>query len=73
MAASITTTAADLETQLFEVAGAIQELEVAQSATNRLTITPNVEAQTITVSFTCPATFSGTGGNISMSPSTYLA
>lgn len=72
MAAAITTTAASLEEQLSEVAGAMQELEVAQGATNRVTITPNVEGGTLTYSVTLPAVFSNTGGAVTMTPQVYL-
>lgn len=77
MAAAITTTATTLEGQLMEVAAAMQLAEVAATAADEafeqlLTIATDAEGQSITVSVTLPATVSGTAGNITFAPQTYL-
>lgn len=77
MAAAITTTATTAEAQLFEVAGAIQDLEAAALAANPdfeqlLTIATDAEAGTVTVTATIPAAFTSTGGVLSFTPTEYL-
>lgn len=77
MAAAVTTTATTVEAQLFEVAGAIQDLEQAALAANPdfeslLTIAADAEGGTVTVTATLPATFTSTGGVLSFTPGEYL-
>lgn len=77
MAAAVTTTATTVEAQLFEVAGAIQDLEQTALAANPdfeslLTIAADAEGETITVTATLPATFASTGGVLSFTPAEYL-
>ncbi|NET39358.1 MAG: hypothetical protein F6K19_46560 [Cyanothece sp. SIO1E1] len=73
MATSITTNATALEGQLLEVAREMQIKETAQSATNRVTITSNIENGTVTINATLPATLSGTGGAVNLAVDEYLS
>lgn len=77
MAAAIVSTATTVEAQLFEVAGAIQALEAAESLVDPafeqlLTIATDPESNTITVTATLPAVVAATAGVISFTPSEYL-
>lgn len=79
MAAAITTTATSVEKQLFEVAGKMQELEVAATAADTtgefeqlLTIAIDAEGGTVTITATLPATIASTGGVLSFTPEDYL-
>lgn len=77
MAAAIVTTGTSVEKQLFEVAGAIQELETAAALTDpefvaNLTLAIDAEANTVTVTATLPATVTSTGGVLSFTPAEYL-
>lgn len=79
MAAPITTTATSAEKQLFEVAGAIQALEVAAAAADTtgtfeplLTIAVDAEGGAVTLTATLPATITSTGGVLAFTPSEYL-
>lgn len=78
MAAPITTTATTAEAQLFEVAGAIQELEIAAANADpafepALTLAIDAEGGTVTVTATLPATISSAGGVLTFTPTAYLA
>lgn len=77
MAASITTTGTTLESQLIEVATAMQLAEAVAVAADetfeeRVTISPDTDGGTITVSATIPAVITGTAGNLQFAPSEYL-
>lgn len=77
MAAAITTTATSLEKQLFEVAGKMQELEVAATAANEefeqlMNIAIDAEGGSVTLSITLPATIASTGGILTFTPAEYL-
>lgn len=75
MAASITTTATTLESQLLEVAGAIQEGELALPEADRpdnVQILPDAENGTISVTVTLGAVFSSTGGDVTFTAIEYL-
>lgn len=77
MAASIPTTGTSVEKQLFEVAGAMQELEIAAAAADPafeplVTLAIDAEANTVTVTATLPATVTSTGGVLSFTPADYL-
>lgn len=77
MAAPVTTTATSAEAQLFEVAGAIQQLELAEAETNPeftplLTLAIDAEANTVTITATLPATVTSTAGTLAFSPTPYL-
>ena len=78
MSAAITTTAITLEGQAVEVLSKLQQAEKAYSVANpntpenRVSISPNVEANEITFSVTLPATFSVVGGAITQTSTAYL-
>lgn len=77
MAAPIVTTAASAEAQLFEIAGAIQALEVTAAETDptfepALTLAIDAEGGTVTVTATLPATISSTAGVLTFTPGEYL-
>lgn len=77
MAAPISTTATSAEKQLFEIAGAIQALEITAAEQDpafepALTLAIDAEGGTVTVTATFPATITSTGGNLSFSPQEYL-
>jgi hypothetical protein len=77
MAAAIVTTATTAEKQLFEVAGAMQELEVTAAIadpafTPLVTLAIDAEGQTVTVTATLPAIVTSTGGILSFTPDAYL-
>lgn len=76
MAASVTTTATTLEGQLWEVAVRAQVAELAidpATRPNNVTTTIDTENQTVSVTFTAPATFSvSSSGALVASPTTYL-
>lgn len=73
MAAAITTSAANVEGQLIEVARELQILEAAQSTAeaplNNVQIDADIENGTITVTAILPATLSGTAGAFTMTAS----
>jgi hypothetical protein len=71
MAASITTESTTLEGQFLELA---RELEVAEQGEglNRMNISFNVNAGTVIITATLPATFGGTGNAMTFSVSEYL-
>jgi hypothetical protein len=76
MAAAIDTTATTLEGQLWEVANRVQIAELNEPVETRptnVTTTVDTENQTVSVTFTAPATFtiSATGALIA-SPTPYL-
>ncbi len=76
MAASITTTASSLEGQLYEVAIAIQEAELAVAEDSRpdnMTINYDLENLQVSISATLPVTLSGSGGSATIAADTYLA
>jgi hypothetical protein len=78
MAAPITTTATSAEKQLFEVAGALQALEVAAAEADpafepALTLAIDAEGGTVTVTATLPAVITSSGGVLSFTPEDYLA
>lgn len=79
MAAAHTTTATTIEKQLFEVAGKMQELEVAAAAADTtgtfsplLNMAIDAEGGSVTLAITLPATISTVGGVLSFTPSEYL-
>lgn len=77
MAAAITTTATTLEGQYVEVAIAMQNAEKTAAAADpdfepRLTLAPDAEGGTLTISATLPVTLGGTAGNLSLTPQPYL-
>lgn len=75
MADPITTTATSLEAQLLEVAGAMQEAELALPEAERpdnVSIIPDVENGSISVSVTLAATFAATGGELTFTTTEYL-
>jgi hypothetical protein len=76
MAASATLTANTLEGQALEIARIMQAAELAIAADtrpNNVTIDPDLEALTVTISITLPVVLSGTGGAFTLSSGTYLA
>lgn len=77
MAASITTVSTTLEGQVFETAQKLQQLELAVpeiSRPNRITINPDLEAKTVTVSITFETVIStNTNGQLVIAPVSYLA
>jgi hypothetical protein len=79
MAAAITTTATTIEKQLFEVAGKIQELEVAAAAADTtgefqplMTVAVDAEGGAVTITATLPAAISSVGGVLTFTPDEYL-
>lgn len=79
MAAAHTTTATTIEAQIFEVAGKIQELEVAAAAADTtgtfeqlMNIAVDAEGGTVTLAITLPATVASTGGVLTFTPNEYL-
>jgi hypothetical protein len=78
MSASITTTAATLEAQCFEVIKALDTAERTYNAANptatknQVSVSLDVENGTISVSALFQATVSGAGGTISLTPTAYL-
>lgn len=79
MAAAHTTTATTLEAQIFEVAGKMQELEIAAAAADTtgtfeqlMNIAVDAEGGTVTLSITLPATVSSTAGVLTFTPDEYL-
>lgn len=75
MAAAITTTATTLEAQLLEVAGALQEGELALPEENRpdnVQIAPDPESGTVTISATLNVDFSATAGALTFTAVPYL-
>ncbi len=76
MAAPITTTATTLEGQVLEVARSLQELELnipPDNRPNNVSIAPDFEALTVTISITLPIVLSGTGNQVSFAAGTYLS
>lgn len=75
MAAPITSTATNLVAQLLEVAGAVQSAELAipvETRPDNISLTPDTESNTITISATIPVTFASTGGAISFTAVDYF-
>lgn len=79
MAAAHTTTATTIEAQLFEIAGKIQELEVAAAEADAtgtfeqlMNIAVDAEGGSVTMSVTLPATVSSVGGILTFAPNEYL-
>lgn len=77
MAAAIVPTATSLEKQLFEVAGALQALEVAQTEVDPtfeslVTLAIDAEGGTVTVTATLPAVIASAGGVLTFTPENYL-
>lgn len=75
MAAAITTTATSLEGQLVEVVRAIEAAEKAVPETtreNRVSVGLDVDNGRISISATLNAVISGSGGQITFAPVTYL-
>lgn len=75
MAASITTTATTLVAQTLEVAGALQLAELAlpvETRPDNISIIPDPEGSTISISMTIPVTFSSAGGTVSFTAVDYL-
>lgn len=77
MAAAMTTTATTIEAQILEVATEMQTQESAAAAADetfeeRVTISPDTEGGTVTISLTLPVTVSGSGGALQFTPSEYL-
>ncbi len=75
MAAPITTTAASLEGQLYEVSIAMQEAELAIDADTRpdnVTINYDLENLQASITVTLPITLSGAGGSATLAADTYL-
>lgn len=77
MADPVTTTATSAEKQLFEVAGALQALEVAAAEADPefeplLTIAIDAEGGSVTVTATLPATITSDAGVLSFTPTDYL-
>ncbi|WP_413176515.1 hypothetical protein [Anabaena azotica] len=76
MAASVTTTATTLEGQVFEC---VQKLQLAEQAIttepipNNVTIAPDVDNLSVTLTVTLPMTFAvGTGGKMEITPTAYV-
>jgi hypothetical protein len=75
MAASITTTATNLVAQVLEVAGALQSAELAlpvETRPDNISITPDAEGGTISISMSIPVTFSSAGGSVQFTAVDYL-
>lgn len=77
MAAAVVTNATTLEGQLWETAIKVQLAELAvpaETRPNNIQTTLDVENGTISITFSCPATFTlnGTGGFVAV-PTSYLA
>lgn len=79
MAAAHITTATTIEAQLFEIAGKIQQLEVAAAAADTtgtfeqfMNIAVDAEGGSVTLAITLPAVVASTGGVLSFAPSEYL-
>ncbi len=76
MAAAIDTVSTTLEGQLWEVALRVQVAELAvdpATRPNNVTTTIDTENQTVSVTFTSPATFSvSAGGALVAAPTAYL-
>jgi hypothetical protein len=76
MAAAATLSATSLEGQALEVARLIQSAELAIAADtrpNNVTIAPDLEAQTVTLTITLPVVLSGSGGAFTLTAGTYLS
>lgn len=79
MAAAHTTTATTIESQIFEVAGKIQQLEVAAAAADTtgtfeqlMNIAVDAEGGTVTLAITLPVTVASTAGVLTFTPNEYL-
>ncbi|NET03081.1 MAG: hypothetical protein F6K61_21550 [Sphaerospermopsis sp. SIO1G1] len=76
MAAAVTTSATTIEAQVFEVVQNMQLLELAipeDTRPNQVTIDPDTEAQTVTMTVTVPITNTiGAGGKMETSAGEYL-
>lgn len=71
MTAAITTTSTTLEGQFLEIS---RELELAEQAEglNNISLSPNINSNSLTVTATVPITFSGTGNQLSIAASEYI-
>jgi hypothetical protein len=73
MAAAITTSATTIEAQALEVAAAMQLLEAAEDPVlNRVTVQPNTEAGTVSITITLPVALGQTAGVVSYTAQEYL-
>lgn len=77
MAAAISTTATTLEAQAFEIAQEMQLKELAvpvETRPNNVSIDPDFEGLTMTISMTIPFTFTvGSAGKMEVVAGTYLS